>query len=399
MIDTGRVPLSLAELALYRQGLSCVASGDLQIAIDCYARLLDLRADFWEAWYERGTVLEDLGRFAEAIQNYDRALSLYPKREASANLWLRRGNAFQYGLGEYDASLACYDRVLQLQPDQAKAWHHRGNALLYGYRQPDTAISSYQRAIELDSQFSLSWRNQGNALVELQRYSEAISCYDQALRFSPNDEIAAQARHQAQQELGLDLQPNTTYPVWDDPLEMDADPWAENHSQDSSDRHPEQLDLEQLDPEQQPGLDSLDCLLNPPAAPAQTRSPQGEPASHSALRQWMPSAQPAGGPSFVIEDEEGFHLVDLCDQIYTLGRDPQNDICLRSQFVSRFHAVVRQQITPNGCRAFQIQDGSIEGKSSTNGVIINGKPVQQAVLHHQDLIVFGPRVQAIFREH
>jgi tetratricopeptide (TPR) repeat protein len=393
MIDTGRVPLSQAELALYRQGLSCAASGDLQIAIDCYARLLDLRSDFWEAWYERGTALEDLGRFAEAIQNYDRALSLYPKREALANLWLRRGNAFQYGLGEYDAALACYDRVLQLQPDQAKAWHNRGNALLYGYRQPETAIASYQRAIELDSQFSLSWRNQGNALVELQRYSEAIACYDQALRFSPNDEIAAQARHQAQQELGLEIQPSTTYPVWDDPLEMDADPWAENRSQGSPDRHPER----HINPEQ-PGLDSRDCLLNPSVAPAQTRSPQGDPANHNALRQWNPPVQPAGGASLVIEDEEGFHLVDLSDRAYTLGRDPQNDICLRSQFVSRFHAVVRQQISADGRRVFQIQDGSIEGKPSTNGVVINGKPVQQAVLNHQDLIVFGPRVQAIFRE-
>ncbi len=375
MIDTGRVPLSQAELALYRQGLSCAASGDLQIAIDCYARLLDLRSDFWEAWYERGTALEDLGRFAEAIQNYDRALSLYPKREALANLWLRRGNAFQYGLGEYDAALACYDRVLQLQPDQAKAWHHRGNALLNGYRQPDTAIASYQRAIELDSQFALSWRNQGNALVELQRYSEAISCYDQALRFSPNDEIAAQARHQAQQELGLDIQPNTTYPVWDDLLEVQVD------------RRPEH-----------PGLNSLDRLLNPPVPPAPTRSPNCDPSSHTALRQWQPPVQPAGGASFVIEDEEGFHLVDLCDCVYTLGRDPQNDICLRSQFVSRFHAVVRQEITPDGRRVFQIQDGSIEGKPSTNGVVINGKPVEQGVLNHQDLIVFGPRVQAIFRE-
>ena len=347
MIDTGRVPLSQAELALYRQGISCAASGDLQIAVDCYARLLDLRSDFWEGWYERGTTLEDLGRFSEAIQNYDRALSLYPKREALANIWLRRGNAFQYGLGEYDAALACYDRVLQIQPDNAKGWQHRGNALLYGYHQPETAISSYRRSLELDPQSSLSWRNHGNAFMELQRYSQAIDCYDWVIRLNPEDKIAIQARQQALQELGLDLQPTTTYPVWDD----------------------------------RSGF----------------ASPRSMPADASpAARLDLPVL--AIGASLAIEDEEGCHGVELSDRIYTIGRDPENDICLRSQFVSRFHAVLKPQTAPDGRQVFQIQDGTLKGKRSTNGLSINGKPIQKAILMHRDLIVFGPRAKATFND-
>lgn len=351
MIDTGRVPLSQAELALYRQGISCAASGDLKIAVDCYARLLNLRSDFWEGWYERGTALEELGRFSEAIQNYDQALSLYPKREALATIWLRRGNAFQYGLGEYDAALACYDRVLQVQPDNAKVWHHRGDALLYGYHQPDTAISSYRRSLELDPQFSLSWRNQGNAFMELQRYSEAIACYDRVIQLNPNDGIAIQARQQAEKKSGLDLQPNTTYPVWDDRIDFGTAP-------------PRSSSL---------GYGSsapLDCT--PPML--------------------------LTGASLTIEDEEGCHWVELSDRTYTIGRDPENDICLRSQFVSRFHAVLKKQITLDGRHVFQIQDGTFKGKRSTNGVSINGKPIKKAILTHQDLIVFGPRAKAIFRD-
>ena len=351
MIDTGRVPLSQAELALYRQGITCAASGDLQIAVDCYARLLELRSDFWEGWYERGTTLEDLGRFSEAIQNYDRALSLYPKREALATIWLRRGNAFQYGLGEYDAALACYDRVLQVQPDDAKVWQHRGNALLYGYHQPDTAISSYRRSLELDPQASLSWRNQGNAFMELRRYSEAVGCYDRVLQLNPDDEIAVQARLQAQQELGLDLQTSTTYPVWDDRSDV---------------------------------------------TPMSSRSPRAEAVPIARL-DWPPPVLPMGA-SLAIEDEEGCHWVELSDRTYTIGRDPGNDICLRSQFVSRFHAVLKQQTAPDGSQVFQIQDGTLAGKRSTNGLSINGKPVKNAVLTHQDLIVFGPRAKAVFRD-
>lgn len=350
MIDTGRVPLSNIELDLYRQGISAAATGSLSEAIECYDRLLRSRGDFWEAWYERGTVLEDLGRFADAIVSYDKALTLEPNREALANLWLRRGNVFQYGLGEYDASLTCYDRVLQLQPEQVQGWHHRGNALFYGYHQPETAIICYRRALDIDSKLALTWRNQGNALMDLKRYSDAIVSYDHSLAISPNDEIAAQARYQAQQELGLIIQTPETQPAWLAPdLTEVQNPDVRNQSIDQSNS-------------------------TPPDA----------------------SADRTIGASLLLEDDANCSFIQLVDDIYTIGRDLDNKICLRSQFSSRFHAVIRRLITETGDVVFEIQDGSIQGKASTNGISINGKPVTRAFLNHQDLIVFGPRAKAIF---
>lgn len=360
MIDTGRIPLSNAELSLYRQGISAAAAGSLVEAIECYDSLLTIRGDFWEAWYERGTVLEDLGRFVDAIHSYDQAMSLEPRREALANLWLRRGNSYQYGLGEYDAALACYDRVLQLQPDQVQGWHHRGNALLYGYRQPQTAIESYQRALQIDPQLALTWRNQGNALVELERYIEAIDCYDHSLAISPNDEIAAQARAQAQQELGLTIQSPATKPAW--------------------------LSQECTESNERSG-----------------RSPYFNRVHQTSMREakvetCLPEVKKsATGGSLLLEDEGDCRLLQLSEQIYTIGRDLQNTICLRSQFSSRFHAVIRRLTTDQGDVVFEIQDGGLNGKSSTNGISINGKPVSRAFLNHQDVIIFGPRAKAIFQ--
>jgi tetratricopeptide (TPR) repeat protein len=351
MIDTGRVPLSSIELDLYRQGISAAATGSLIEAIECYDRLLAPRGDFWEAWYERGTVLEDLGRFADAIASYDKALTLEPRREALANLWLRRGNAYQYGLGEYDASLACYDRVLQLQPEQVQGWHHRGNALLYGYNQPETAIICYRRALDIDPQLTLTWRNQGNALMDLRRYSEAIVSYDHSLAISPNDEIAAQARYQAQQELGLIVQAPDTKPA---PLVTE---WTEVHDPDAREQ-------------------SID---------------------HHSLTSLDLSTTPTMAASLLLEDEVNFSCIQLVEDIYTIGRDLDNKICLRSQFSSRFHAVIRRLVTETGEIIFEIHDGSVTGKASTNGILVNGKSVKRAFLNHQDLIVFGPRAKAIFR--
>ena len=350
MIDTGRVPLSNIELDLYRQGISAAATGSLIEAIECYDRLLKSREDFWEAWYERGTVLEDLGRFADAIASYDKALTLEPRREALANLWLRRGNVYQYGLGEYDASLACYDRVLQLQPEQVQGWHHRGNALLYGYHQPETAIICYRRALDIDPQLALTWRNQGNALMDLMRYSDAIISYDHSLAISPNDEIAAQARYQAQQELGLIIQTPETKPAW---------------------LVPDGTEVQDADARGQP--------IDPP---------NPTPLDSFAAR--------TIGASLLLEDDSNCSFIQLVDDMYTIGRDLDNKICLRSQFSSRFHAVIRRLMTETGEVVFEIQDGSIKGKPSTNGISVNGKRVTRAFLNHQDLIVFGPRAKAIF---
>ena len=351
MIDTGRVPLSNIELDLYRQGISAAATGSLIEAVECYDRLLAPRGDFWEAWYERGTVLEDLGRFADAIASYDKALTLEPRREALANLWLRRGNAYQYGLGEYDASLACYDRVLQLQPEQVQGWHHRGNALLYGYHQPESAIDCYRRALDIDPQLALTWRNQGNAFMDMMRYSDAIISYDHSLAISPNDEIAAQAKHQAQQELGLMVQTPETKPAWLSP------DWTEVQDLDGRDQS-----IDHQDPTP-PDLSMISAMA----------------------------------PSLLLEDEANCSFIQLVEDIYTIGRDLDNKICLRSQFSSRFHAVIRRLVTETGEVVFEIQDGSVKGKASTNGILVNGKPVTRAFLNHQDLIVFGPRARAIFR--
>jgi tetratricopeptide (TPR) repeat protein len=362
MIDTGRIPLSSSELSLYREGISAAATGSLIEAIESYDDLLVIRGDFWEAWYERGTVLEDLGRFVDAIASYDQALNLEPRREALANLWLRRGNAFQYGLGEYDASLACYDRVLQMQPDQAQGWHHRGNALLYGYHQPLTAIDSYRCALQIDPQLALTWRNQGNALIELRRYIEAIGCYDHSLAISPNDEIAAQARAQAQQELGLTIQSPATKPAW---LDKDWTGWTEVNDR----------GIGSIDRYESTGYGSTDSLPT---------------SSH-------PDSPAITGASLLLEDETDCRLIKLVEKEYTIGRDIHNTICLRSQFSSRFHAVIRRLETEKGEVVFEIQDGGLNGKASTNGILVNGKAVSRAFLNHQDIIIFGPRAKAIFQ--
>jgi tetratricopeptide (TPR) repeat protein len=351
MLDTGRLPLTGDALACFRQGLNYATADNHEKAVAFYNQVLRTRPDFWEAWYERGLSLESLGFYTEAIASYDHALQARPNREAEGEIWHDRGNAMQYGLGDYESALTCYNHTLQINPTYALAWVNRGNALLYGLNQQDNAIASYNRALELDASNYLTWRNRGNALVELKRYTEAIASYDRALSLQPDDQVSWQARILASQQCGLSaLKQPTTRPVW----------YGDGYS-----------DVTFVEQETGP-------------------HPKVEEERSESFEVAHPS------PRLLIEDDMGQREILLEDAQYTIGRDPKNDICLRSQFASRYHAVLRRVDRGDGELTYTINDGNLEGKPSTNGLLINGQRQLSWHLRTGDLIVFGPQVRATY---
>ena len=77
------------------------------------------------AWFNRGTTLDRLGRYEEALASYDQALAVTPDH---ADTWIHRGCAL-YSLDRYEEALASFDRVLALTPDHADTWFNRCSTL------------------------------------------------------------------------------------------------------------------------------------------------------------------------------------------------------------------------------------------------------------------------------
>lgn len=97
----------------------------------------------------------------------------------------------------------------------------------------------------------------------------------------------------------------------------------------------------------------------------------------------------------VVTDGKGHREIKLNDETYSLGRGAQCTIVLQSQFVSRHHAtLIRRQEEDGNC--YRIIDGDSEGKTSVNGLLINGKKVRFHDLKHGDKVVFGPQVEAVY---
>ncbi|MEM9137121.1 MAG: ATP-binding protein [Cyanobacteria bacterium P01_F01_bin.42] len=97
----------------------------------------------------------------------------------------------------------------------------------------------------------------------------------------------------------------------------------------------------------------------------------------------------------VIDDLDGRRPITLDAATYSIGRDPTNSIVLNSKMVSRQHAILLRVTVPDtSTHMFRIIDGDLQGKRSTNGMIVNGRRLFSHDLKHGDQLVFGSDVKA-----
>ena len=91
-----------------------------------------------------------------------------------------------------------------------------------------------------------------------------------------------------------------------------------------------------------------------------------------------------------IEDTKGQRIITLNQKMYSLGRGAKNSIVIFDRQVSRTHATIIQKDRPGSkdC-TFWIYDGDLQGKRSTNGLIINKKRQLSHQLKVGDLIFLG----------
>jgi pSer/pThr/pTyr-binding forkhead associated (FHA) protein len=91
-------------------------------------------------------------------------------------------------------------------------------------------------------------------------------------------------------------------------------------------------------------------------------------------------------PKLTIRSETGESTAhDLVEETYTIGRSPENSIRLDDTSVSSRHAEV--VLVAENCY--------LKDLGSTNGTVVNGKPVKEVQLRAGDRIRFG-KVEACF---
>jgi predicted O-linked N-acetylglucosamine transferase (SPINDLY family) len=143
-----------------------------------------------------GGALARQGKFAEALDAYDRVLARAPSPEIHYN----RGNALK-GLGRVEDALESYALALALRPDYAEALNN-GGLLLEEHRRFEPALAAYERALALRPLHAGTHYNRANVLLALGRAEEAVASYDRGLALRPDYAEACNNRGQALKALG-----------------------------------------------------------------------------------------------------------------------------------------------------------------------------------------------------
>lgn len=82
---------------------------------------------------------------------------------------------------------------------------------------------------------------------------------------------------------------------------------------------------------------------------------------------------------------------------YSIGRDPSNAIVLKSESISRQHALLLRVPAPGKLKyQYRIIDGNSLGKASANGLFVNEERISSHELKNGDMIRFGKEIESSY---
>ena len=154
----------------------------------------------YKAYINRGLAKQNLGKFQDALCDYDEAIRLDVECSVVSVAYYNHGNVKSV-LGKFQDAISDYDEAIRLNPEYSVAYNNRGNAKNELSEFQD-AINDYNEAIRLNPEYSAAYHNRGNAKSYLNKFQDAISDYDEAIRLNPKNPFAYHNRGVAKSKLG-----------------------------------------------------------------------------------------------------------------------------------------------------------------------------------------------------
>ena len=162
-----------ARASRVNEGNALLKRGEYQAALAAFEKAITEDAVDAEAHHGRGGALRRLERYE--------ALSLEPNHAAAH---FNKGFVLDK-LGRYDEAAASYERAVELEPDNAKAYNNRGVALARLERYDD-ALEAYERAIALRPNEAKFYYNRACTYSLCGRRDEMLADAAKAVELSPS---------------------------------------------------------------------------------------------------------------------------------------------------------------------------------------------------------------------
>lgn len=157
------------EHALAQHNLSILARQEgSDEAVQILDEVISSNPDLPYPYAERGFQALNQGKYGQALNDFDMALSLEP---SNAEYWLQRGMTKEK-LRDWVGAFEDYSQTLSLDEKNEKAWLYRAN-LLYQRGKYEEAVKDYDIAIILHQTYGIAYYNRALAKYRLGNSTEA----------------------------------------------------------------------------------------------------------------------------------------------------------------------------------------------------------------------------------
>ncbi len=170
----------------YKRALNNLKQEDYLLAISDFDQAIKLNKNWGEAYYNRGSVYTQIGKYQEAINDFTEALRI---NENWVDAYNKRGNAFNQ-LGRYEEAIADYEQALKLQPDCEDARQNLGivqGVLAEIKPQQQEEVKPESPPVQKTVKQRKHKLENFVVVNEFQAHSEGVSC----LAISPDGQILA----------------------------------------------------------------------------------------------------------------------------------------------------------------------------------------------------------------
>ncbi len=160
--------------------------GRYEEAAEAFNKALEIDPQLQGAQEGKALALAALGKKEEAEESYNKALEPYNKMIESANstqelteAWLSKGFILQ-DQGKYEDAVKALGNATNADPKNEMAWKIKGVLLWRELKKYDEAVDAFDKALQINPKDPLTWMNKGDALKALGREAEADEAYAKA---------------------------------------------------------------------------------------------------------------------------------------------------------------------------------------------------------------------------
>lgn len=154
--------------------------GRIAEAVDDFNEAIKLFPEFAVVYNNRGSLLVKIGAYEEALKDFDRAIRLAP---GYAPAYSNRAGAF-LKLGQFYEAIASYTTAIRLLPAIVEPLAGRAGAYI-AVQRPQAALRDLTRAIAADGRFSLGYRQRAEAYLAINEHAAAAADLSRAIAFDP----------------------------------------------------------------------------------------------------------------------------------------------------------------------------------------------------------------------